>query len=667
MPHTPIFGLQRNNSFAAMTAMIIAVGLTSLFPVAALSQDLYGTATPDSPAALFFAGKIGMSEGMIVYRISNGEPVRLTTEPVRPAVDAEQFFRESGLDADELMTSLEVDSPTEAFLRLRLDPMVGPLFSIGSPSVGRSLGRLWVDSTYAGVTTEYRIEIVDGFDRPTGDTRSVSITPRPIAVPANAKATYESGLITLNWTYPDARPEDGDGVTSFVVYEEINGELVRLSGSQTLRQNSLQEYKTLIPVGARSGSVSFRIAASSFAGHESDASNRAATTVVDDIPPVPTANLEATATSSRSLVVSWTYDGEVAQSFNVYRSLDVRGTFERVGVVPADGRRFTDTTVEPGNVYHYQVTAIDQAGNEGRRMLTASTLVEDREPPAQPANLRADVSDKSGVRLTWDLVTADDLNTYVILRRNVTHDSGQPFASANPTRVTAGSFTDPGPTGLGFEEGAYYQFGVLAADSSANFSDTTFVTVQIPDNTAPDPPVVTARANDGVVTVEWNPSPSTDVTSYRVTRLAIGERAPTEHLFDRDATVFVDRFGQTGSTYVYSVSAIDSVANESVASRDTVNVRELGLPRRVRNVTAAFVNGAVHVRWSLPPDHNADRIRIYRAGANTEYTLLDEISGALTYTDPSGAPGNTYYVSGVFADGREGPRSEVAMAVQSAR
>src|SRR5690606_17419559 len=87
------------------------------------------------------------------------------------------------------------------------------------------------------------------------------------------------------------------------------------------------------------------------------------------------------------------------------------------------------------------------------------------------------------VGLRWSPVEAADFKTYVVLRRNVTHNERQPFAVANAERLGVPAFVDGGPTGLGFEEGATFEFGVVASDSAANFSDTTFARVQIPDVT----------------------------------------------------------------------------------------------------------------------------------------------------------------------------------------
>ncbi len=649
--------------------LLLSLGLNST----AAAQEAYVTGGPARPNAIFFSGVIGMSEGFNVFRVDAGNEVLLTQEPVRPAIDAAAFFDISRQDPERMMKSLDVESPNEVYLRLRIDRTVGVLHAIVDPNIARALGRLWVDSsaTTMGATISnatYRVVVVDGLDQPTDRSTTISVEPRTLPVPDDVRSSYADRLITLYWEYPPGTPESGDPVTSFYVLEEAERGYSIVSGGRTLRQVGMNSYSTTIEAGDVNGQRSFRISASDFAGNQSGVSEETTVEVVDDIPPPAVSQLEATELTSRSVQVSWTYDAEVIQTFEVYRSADVRGEYEMVASTNPDVRTYTDETVEPGNVYHYQVGAVDAATNASKRTITRSVLVHDFEPPPTPGDLEATVTgaiDDGGqrIRLEWSSVSAADLNTYVILRRNVTHDRKQPFAHANSMRVSEPIFVDDGPTGLGFEVGAFYQFGVLAADSSANVSDTVLVTIQIPDNIAPEAPVLQARFQDAGVTISWNPSSSRDVIRYNLERRVLSEKAHTvadstaEFRFERTVSAYTDRDVLRGDTYVYALVAIDSLGNESPASVDTVAVREAGLPRSVRNVAAVLADRGVAITWSPGPENTADRFRIYRSSDTGAFQLVGEAVTISTYLDAGGASTSAYYVTRVINDGRESARS----------
>jgi fibronectin type 3 domain-containing protein len=642
--------------------MVVMAGLwVPAVQITAAQQLFFGVAEPNGHAFLFFAGEIGMSEGLVIYRTDGGEEIRVTREPIRPATRADEFFAESGADPQDLVRALDVNSPVEAFLRLRLDRTVGTAYAIADPPVARALGRLWVDSTSTvGQNATYRLEVVNGFDEPTDQTYSVSILPTSLVPPVEPSASYQKSRIVLTWSHVTALRPDDDPVTTFYVYEEIDGVLLPLDETRTFRQIGLVEHATSIPALAI-GTRTFRIASSDFAGRQSAPGEAFSVEVVDDIPPPSVTGIEAAALSSRSVAVNWAYAGEQVSFFEILRSREVRGEYTLVGATSDSAGYFLDETVEPGNVYHFQVSAVDSAGNKSERTLTGSVLVEDYEAPPTPSGLTAEVGEGTSVRLAWNPVEAADLNTYVVLRRRITKGRLQPYANVNQERVLSPSFVDAGPTGLGFEVGAMYEFGVVAADSSANFSDTSTVTIQIPDAVPPVAPTAVASYVDGVVTVNWNPSPSRDVVTYELSREDQANVAKSTLAFPRGVTTYVDREAIVGNTYVYAVAAVDSLGNKSAASMDTLYMRQ-GPPRRVRNVTATYANGSVVVAWSAPEAGSDSAFRIYRSSSDGPFESVGEVTGARTFVDVAGEAGSNYYVTGVTADGREGARSTYAVA-----
>jgi fibronectin type 3 domain-containing protein len=69
--------------------------------------------------------------------------------------------------------------------------------------------------------------------------------------------------------------------------------------------------------------------------------------------------------SAGSIELSWESNDEPdLASYRIYRSVD-GGGFERIGEVSLPA--YSDKGVQVGHTYRYQVTAVDQSGNESGR------------------------------------------------------------------------------------------------------------------------------------------------------------------------------------------------------------------------------------------------------------------------------------------------------------
>ena len=99
----------------------------------------------------------------------------------------------------------------------------------------------------------------------------------------------------------------------------------------------------------------------------------------DRTPPAAPTGVSAALTSTPGQVtVFWAAvpDPDL-KGYKVYRSELANATFSQVSnmLVPRGQERYTDVTAVAGKKYHYRVTAIDQAGNEGGYNNVASMLV----------------------------------------------------------------------------------------------------------------------------------------------------------------------------------------------------------------------------------------------------------------------------------------------------
>ena len=98
---------------------------------------------------------------------------------------------------------------------------------------------------------------------------------------------------------------------------------------------------------------------------ESDLSAEATLTPVDKFPPATPAGLHADAAPA-SIELAWTRGPEPdLAGYRIYRSV-AGGPFETTGAL-SQTPAWSDRSAEHGKTYRYQVTALDQAGNESPR------------------------------------------------------------------------------------------------------------------------------------------------------------------------------------------------------------------------------------------------------------------------------------------------------------
>jgi hypothetical protein len=274
---------------------------------------------------------------------------------------------------------------------------------------------------------------------------------------------------------------------------------------------------------------------------------------------------------------------------------------------------------------------------------------------------------------------------------------------SSSTLSTSDNLRVPGAIGTGMMESTLpTQPGGLSTDIDQDF-DARDVVVEIPsgathlfvapddpslgDNTDPEgdyrlritfpePPTgltATASKTSGSVSLDWNAS-STAPAQYRIYRrtssidptLGPGAFTPLDTV-SAGSTSLTDATVNTGTTYYYRLTAVDSDGNESRFSTQVLATPG-DLPSPPSNLQARPVgDSSVALNWQGVGE--AGKYRIYRdttsLASATDRTLVDSVqSDKTSYTDSRLTPDQTYYyrVSTVDLDGRESELSVQATA-----
>jgi chitodextrinase len=296
-------------------------------------------------------------------------------------------------------------------------------------------------------------------------------------------------------------------------------------------------------------------------------SNRRSITVncapADTTPPSVPTGVGATVASCSQINIGWQAStdnagGSGLLKYNIYRTGASAATF----TVNAPTITFNDTSVAQSSSYSYQVTAVDNAGNESAKSAvvggtTPACTVADTTPPSVPTGLSL-----AGVTCTWmnvnfaastDNPGGSGVKNYDVYR-------GGTYVGT----TTASPYADHTVSGS-----TQYSYQVLARDNAGNTSALSAVaTAYTPacvDSTPPSVPtgLSATPASCSQINVAWNTSTDNSggsgIQNYSLYRNG-------SLLTTTAATSFADTNLAPSTNYSYAVLARDNSGNTSAQS-----------------------------------------------------------------------------------------------------
>ncbi len=349
--------------------------------------------------------------------------------------------------------------------------------------------------------------------------------------------------------------------------------------------------------------------------------------------------------------------------YNVYRSTSAAGTYTRVNTTLVTGTTYADTTAPAGTAF-YQVTAVDQAGNESVRSATVSATRVDVTPPAVVTGVTATGS-ATAVTLGWTASTATDLSGYNVYRSATATGT---FVKLNATPLSGVAYADTtAPLGQSF-----YQ--VTAVDLAGNESvRSATVAGTRGDTTAPGAVTgVTATGTATAINLSWAVNPATDLAGYNVYASTSATGTYTKlNAAPLTGTTFVDTASAAGVPSFYQVTAIDQAGNESVRSATVSATKtDVTAPNQVTGVTAAGAASGINLGWSASTATDLGGYNVYRSSSATG--TFTKVNAALvtgtTYADTAAPAGvaSFYQVTAVDRSANESVRSATVSATRPA-
>jgi hypothetical protein len=292
------------------------------------------------------------------------------------------------------------------------------------------------------------------------------------------------------------------------------------------------------------------------------------------------------------------------------------------------GTLFNDSGLTNGKTYTYKVAAVNSQGagawSEGELSVTPSATA-----LFAPVNLRL-IPGNTETTLTWDPVIGAT-GYYVV----ASAAAGGPYAAGGST---GGS---PNRTVTGLINGQPYHFRVQSTGYLASGSSYSAETSASPLATLPLAPTGSLNFSPGntQLSLFWSPVPG--ATGYEIHRRSGSDAWPLAAAGQTAGTLFTDSGLANGTTYFYTVSALNG-AGAGAWTYEATGTPSAGAALAPANVAAIAGNGQATVSWDPVPGATE-----YWVAAATSpggpYVTGDYAYGVTSLTLTALTNGTTYY------------------------
>ncbi len=493
----------------------------------------------------------------------------------------------------------------------------------------------------------YRITAVNRIGNGAWSNEAAATTPddAPAAI-TDLRATLSSSdpyrSVALEWTAP---ADHGEAITGYTLQRKAgSGNYSNVSTTIAAGDTSYSD------TGLTPGTIyTYRIHATNSIGN-AEWSNEPVVTTTDTAVPDAITDLEATATSTTSIILTWSTpddNGETITSYTLQRRIGT-GSWAALSTGPsAAATTFTDIGLTANTAYTYRIQAWNREGAGAWSNLAAATTLTD--PPDAITDLAATAASATSIRLTWTAPADNgaEIDNYTLERKTGTGNfvalSGGPGAAAT-------TFTD---TGLTPE--TTYTYRMRAWNTAGAGGRSNEATETTPPAGAPVAVSdLTATASSTAIAIELSWSAPDDngsaITGYTLQRkTGSGNFADVSTTIPADATAYSDDDLTPATAYTYRIRAANVIGDGPWSNEDSATTGNAP-PAAITDLAATrdATNGdtEIDLSWTAPAAHGA-AITGYtlqrKSGAGEYANISTTIAASATgYSDTGLTPGTTY-------------------------
>ena len=642
----------------------------------------------DGRIFLFHNYNLPLGHGFKVYRNAVGAGWELITdEAVYPVQNGGQLRMRLRENWESISRDTGVDDAQAFFLMMRSGTTDALVTLLTLPELAQAMGALFIDENGPyGQHTAYRIVVVNDLGLPTGKVlESEALLEASLPLPVSGlKADNDGRTVTLSWDYPSLNTPGTEEVFRFRPrFRRSDESRVRnVLPGVLLRTDSNTSFQITFDVPVMNTAYEFWIEPQNLAGQTSEDPGRLTFFVADNAPPAALTGVSGSLISEDTIEITWPASTDMnAAGYHVYRGFAGEEEMMRLTAEPGEllMLSLTDQVPSLGRQYRYAVRVLGQNGIESSNSNIVNIAVPDLRKPEAVSHLDAifDAETKT-VKLQWQHdPDADNFRGYRVLRSLITGGEAAGYAQLSSSAINGQQLSDRGPSGLGFEEGRTFVYGVAVISNTGQVSDTLFTRLQIPVVTPPAPPSAIQAELRGETRafISWSSSPSLDVTHYRLESHTpeASDQAETLATLPANTRSFTARGLRLSQPYIFAVTAIDSAGNESDVLQSTILIPQRTTPPApVYNlqVRARHASDTGPARVSLAWQHreapeSVSLFRVYRSNqASGLFEAIAELSSEISrYDDPDGRPGYWYKVYPVGANGLSAREARPVQAV----
>ncbi|MGJ8684695.1 MAG: fibronectin type III domain-containing protein [Nonlabens sp.] len=327
--------------------------------------------------------------------------------------------------------------------------------------------------------------------------------------------------------------------------------------------------------------------------------------------------------------VEWKMNAPIGgdfKGFAISRSHQNNGEFKLLHdkLLPSSARKFIDKSFILGKTNYYLVQAVDTANNISSSYPVSVTLI-DSIPPTKPIFIKGKIDSTGIVTIDIKENPESDLMGYRLYRSNA---SEHEFSAIKEGFLSIDSMdrkvqTTYRDTVTLKSLTPYIYYRVEALDFNHNTSEfSEILKVKRPDKIAPTTPVFKKiKSTEKQIELQFVLSKSMDVKEqilYRKTDL----KAPWEkyQIFENDQNSFIDNRVEKGTTYYYSMRAIDDSDNFSqYAVPVQGKTYDTGVRPPVENLKINSRDGRVDITWSYKNLNKDTYFVIYKKNKNGQF------------------------------------------------
>lgn len=286
---------------------------------------------------------------------------------------------------------------------------------------------------------------------------------------------------------------------------------------------------------------------------------------IDIVPPNQVATTTVIDLTWNQMEITWadTFDDYGVTRYYIYRN------GARIADVPAFPRDYVDRKLKANTEYLYNVSAVDEAGNEGPRSATTTVHTLKEPLPGGPAN--PSVSD---VVLNDLEISSNDTNvvlsfsTFAGYKADVSWGADATYSLG---RIAHDTFEQKHLFLLtGLKPGTEYVAKIVLTDGATHktvFENIHFRTTYVPlVNLPANPKNFVARATDTSIDLSWVMPEDVRILSVKLVRSAKSypqSASDGEVIFEGSAEQFSDTDVNVGTKYYYTLFSVDQAGNLS--------------------------------------------------------------------------------------------------------